>query len=49
MRMYQIVDLSTWTVIARGFETYEEAETWGLENDWGQYEEGWRIDDYWVD
>ena len=48
MEMYEVVDLGTWTVVARGFRTREEAEQWGWDNDCGQWD-AWTVYDYWAD
>lgn len=48
MEMYEVVDLGTWTVVARGFRTHEEAEQWGWNNDCGQWD-AWTVYDYWAD
>lgn len=48
MEMYQVVDLSTWTVVARGFRTMEAALAWAYDNDCGQWDE-WTVHAYWAD
>ena len=45
---FQIVTLNSWKVVARGFNSWNEAYHWGLNHDYGQFEDegGWAVRPY---